>query len=696
MPQPSTPPEPVTASGAPHPTGGRGAVELLRDLVAQRPAGEVRPQQERMVAAVERAIATGRHLLVQAGTGTGKSLGYAVPAIASGQRVVISTATKQLSEQLVTDDLPTLTAFFARRTGKTVTYALLKGRNNYLCQRKIENLKTLDDQAADSAALFELDTGFPERPAPQDLEALNRLLHWAEHTTTGDRSEAPPVNDRVWANVSTGPAGCPGARVCPFGSTCFAEQARATAREADVVVTNHAQLAQDLAAKRSILGDYDVLIVDEAHELETYLSSAWGTTLNPTSLAGTLTRVARKLTRDPSAETTREIIDQALQDLTTLGDVLLDQEPGLKPTLPGQVAGLLSTLADRLATITTALTRAAEHAPTAVTAAEMQSLAGEVSEATETVQAVLAADNPDESVRWLEITDQSAILNVAPLRVGPQLMLLLGTTTLIATSATLTVGGKFDAMARTLALGEQVVPDQQPRGFDALDVGTPFRYDQQAILYIPHQSFPEPAGRDRAAHSKAVLEELTALVRAAGGRTLALFTSSQAVLDAARHLRASITTPVLVQGEAPASQLLTEFAEVEESTLCATMGFWHGVNVPGPALSLVVMDKIPFAPADDPLMAARRGAVDNAGRNGFVEVYVAGAAIMLAQGAGRLIRTATDRGVVAILDPRLRTKGYGRTLLRSLPPMRQFTDRAVVEAALARLIRASHPTSTVA
>ncbi|NAZ87861.1 helicase C-terminal domain-containing protein, partial [Kineococcus indalonis] len=227
----------------------------------------------------------------------------------------------------------------------------------------------------------------------------------------------------------------------------------------------------------------------------------------------------------------------------------------------------------------------------------------------------------------------------------------------------------------------------EPRGVDVLDVGTPFDHERQAILYVPPAGFPAPAGPERTAHTAAVLRELTALVRAAGGRTLALFTTTRAARDAAAHLRAAVTTPVLVQGEAPTARLVQEFAAVEESTLCATMGMWQGVNVPGPSLSCVVMDKVPFAPLDDPLLSARREAADAAGRDGFTEVHVAAAAVALAQGAGRLVRTSTDRGVVAVLDPRLRTKAYGPLLLASLPEgMRRFSDLEVVTGALTRLV----------
>jgi ATP-dependent DNA helicase DinG len=699
--------ETVATAGAP-PTGPdtagdrpRSAVDVLRALVAQRPGGEVRAQQEQMVTAVETAIRTSAHLVVQAGTGTGKSLGYLVPAIHSGQRVVISTATKQLGEQLVETDLPTLARLLPPLTGRTFTYALIKGRNNYLCQQRQHELVTLDEAAIEKVgeqeALFAADppAARPTRPTSDDLLALNRLLKWADETETGDRSHAPAAPDRVWNEVSTDAAGCPGARSCPFGQTCFAEQARAVARESDVVVTNHAQVAQDLRSPAPMLGEYDVLITDEVHDLESYLSSAWGSEVAPAAMRTTLALAARKLPRSPAAEAARETAKKAADDLDALADLLTADEPGLKPALPADVAALLITIGQQVADVAMALDGAAAAAGDAH-APEVKGAAGKAREMYEALVTVASAG--DGTVRWLEAArgKRPAVLKVAPLWVGPRLMELLAERTLIATSATVTVGGSFDAAVRTLALDQPRTIDgkqRPPRAFTTVDVGTPFDYDKQALLYLPDAAFPEPAGPQRARHTEAVLDEVTALVTAAGGRTLALFTTTAGAQRAAEHLRRQVSTPVLAQGDAPASQMIRQFTDDEASTLCATMGFWHGLDVPGPSCSLVIIDKVPFAPMDDPLMSARRQAADQAGRNGFTEVYVNQAAVMLAQGAGRLIRTGTDRGVVAILDLRLLSKGYGRTLLGSLPPMRQFRQREVVAAALTRLTGGPAPTS---
>ncbi|SDQ04330.1 ATP-dependent DNA helicase [Quadrisphaera sp. DSM 44207] len=677
------------------PRGARAdAVALLHRLVAARPDGQVRPEQERMVRAVEEALRRSRHLLVQAGTGTGKTLGYLVPAVAAGGRVVVSTATKQLGERIVGEDLPLLADLLSATGGPQLSYALLKGRQNYLCRLRVAEIAELERaEEAAPAALFDVPAPAASRPSGQDAAGLARLLEWARRTSTGDRSEAPAATERAWAQVSTDAAGCVGAAVCPFARECFAERARAAARSADVVVTNHAQVAQDLRSPAPLLGSYDVLVLDEAHEVEASLSTAWGSAVEPAALARAAALAARRLPRGQRGAAGREAARAAGADLEALARALGDVEPGLLPALPAPVADLLGAAARRLGALASALEAEAPAPGGAARAAvERRGAAASAAAAAAALGAVLAVGC--DGVRWLETgPDGSPVLRVAPLEVGPLLVQALGERTLVATSATLSVAGSFDPVVQRLGLaapltGEDGEP-RPPRGVDAVDVGSPFDHDRQAMLYVPPAHFPAPAGAERGRHGEAVLDELAALVAAAGGRTLALFTSRRAAVEAAARLRSRVGTPVLVQGEAPASALVRAFAEDEASTLCATMGFWHGVDVPGPSLSCVVMDKIPFPPVDHPLMAARRTAADRAGRDGFAEVYVASASTMLAQGAGRLVRTAADRGVVAVLDPRLRTKAYGATVRATLPPMRQFSDRSVVEAALARLTGAS-------
>jgi ATP-dependent DNA helicase DinG len=680
------------------------ATDLLRLIVAERPNGEVRPQQERMVGLVEDAIKNKTHLLVQAGTGTGKSLGYLIPAIKqakeAGKRVVVSTATKQLGEQIVSQDMPALAAIVPKVGGPHFDYALIKGRNNYACLREIDSLVRLDeaDDSDVQDALFADPTPRENsrRPSADDLKRLNSLLQWADSTQTGDRTEAPAVPDKVWDQISTDAAGCAG-KTCPFYDDCFAEQARTKAREVDVVVTNHAQVAQDLRSDFPLLGEYDVLITDEVHELESYLSSAWGLEVAPSSMKHHVAQAVRKMSRGDKYEQARETGAKVLEDFDALDDMLAEVEAGLQPELPRNVAGLLVEIAKKLRALIDAFDLCAgEKNISAAVAAERKGAGQKITEMCQSVVAMCGDMSDGSMVRWLEsgFGNRGPVLKVAPLWIGPKLMTLLGEKTLIATSATITVGGSFDSFIRTLALREDIADDEgethPPRDFNAVDVGTPFDYDKQAILYIPDNTFPAPVGQERFAHTEAVQNEVTALVKAAGGRTLALFTTRKGAEAAAAHLRMNVDTPVLCQGDAPPSQLIAEFKEDETATLCATMGFWHGVDAPGSTLMCVIMDKVPFAPMNDPLMSARRTAVDNErpGR-GFDEVYVAGAAVMLSQGVGRLIRTANDKGVVAILDNRLNTKGYGRTMIASMPPMRRYDNRTTIEGALTRLAAAA-------
>ena len=681
------------------------AVGLLRRIVAQRPKGEVRPQQERMVGLVEDAIKKREHLLVQAGTGTGKSLGYLIPAVASGKRVVVSTATKQLSEQIVDVDMPVLADLIPKVGGDEFTYALIKGRQNYACLKEIDSINRLEEEA-DSAganseqiqdALFgdsgQSGTGSNRRPSPDDLAKLNSLLTWATETETGDRSHAPAVPDRVWNQVSTDSAGCVGRQSCPFGEDCFAEFARAEAKVADVVVTNHAQVAQDLISEgEGVLGDFDVLITDEVHELESYLSSAWGVEFVPSSMVYAFAQAGRRLPKDERYDDIHTGMGVTLDQFETISGLLADMPEGLMVEMRQDLGQQLVSLGESMRTVSRALGDAAKAQGVGETqAADRKSAAQKIDEMVKTIIEVCADVTDGTRVRWVEPPrgNRGAGIKVAPLWIGPQLMETLGERTLVATSATITVGGSFDSFVRTLALNEpRVTADgttKPPRPFQAVDVGTPFDYSKQAMLFIPPTSFPAPVWENRQTHQASVHDLLVDLVAAAGGRTLALFTSRKDSDEAAAYLRLKTNYPILAQGDAPPSQLIEEFKNDESTVLCATMGFWHGVDAPGPTCSLVVLNKAPFAPMNDPLLKARRDAADKAGRSGFDEVFVAGASVMLAQGVGRLIRTSSDKGVIAILDNRLLGKAYGRTMIGSMPPMAIFRDKNVVAGSLKRL-----------
>ncbi len=487
-----------------------------------------------------------------------------------------------------------------------------------------------------------------------------------------------------------------GARTCAFGEDCLAEAARARARVADVVVANHALLAADLVSPNPILDDRDVIVVDEVHELQDYLSSAWGAEI----FAGTLERIVLNASRRVP-KTNQSATDRAQAALADAGAVIaaLSDLPAQRwdDELPPDLRGPLEALEKRVNGLSSDLDEIAKKEATVDGGVTPETTAIQLARGQlgDLADALAAVRKPNKlMVRWSSLDRDAgpSILRAAPLEVGRKFRERVGARGLVATSATASVAGDFEPTAAMMGLIDPPTQglDDEPlvTTWTGVDVGSPFDYARQAILYIP-TDIAEPVGKERADHTAAVLDELTDLVQAAGGRTLALFTTTNAARNAATHLRKHTKLTVLEHGELPAAVLAAEFAEDETSVLCATMGMWAGLNVVGSACTLVVIDKIPFAPMDDPLSAARRAHADEAGRSGFREVFVNQAALMLTQGSGRLIRSAQDRGVVAILDPRLHTKGYGSLMLKSLPPMWRTTDRDLVVAALRRLDEAA-------
>ncbi|MDP3971284.1 MAG: ATP-dependent DNA helicase, partial [Candidatus Nanopelagicales bacterium] len=468
----------------------------------------------------------------------------------------------------------------------------------------------------------------------------------------------------------------------------------------------------DLISPNPLFGDRDLVVVDEVHELERYLSNAWGYCISPELLDRVVGTAVRRV--PPKLEGPARLARHLAADAEAVLAGLREPEPGrLTGPLPSRIDGALASLRTHAKELADAFDRMAEGGPAGsasagsgssgtqdadrlLAAARLASRA-QLQELNEAIDALRSEDSG--MVRWAEVQPErdQGRLWAAPLEVGRRFRRELGDRVLVATSATASVAGDFEPMAAALGLDEidsdqdDDAPDAVDPGWLGVDVGSPFDYRQQAILYVP-RNFPAPIGRERTDHSAAVLDELTDLVQAAGGRTLALFTTTAATRRAAGHLRAALRNngggpiSILEHGELPAPALTAEFAEDETSVLCATMGMWSGLDVAGPACSLVVIDKIPFAPMDDPLSAARRERSDQTGRDGFHEVYVTRAALMLTQGVGRLIRRRQDRGLVAILDPRLHTKRYGVALLRSLPPMWRTSDPAVARAALSRLV----------
>lgn len=674
--------------------------ELLATAVSGF-GGADRPGQRRMANAVESALGSGRHLAVQAGTGTGKSLAYLVPAFRHAQEtdtcVIVSTATLALQRQLIERDLPRLADALEPVMERRPTFAIMKGRSNYLCMNKIAQaqLEPELEAAAEDAAAAATDaaaaTGHTaeeaasETPArsgnPQPITWLGKqiatLHNWAQETETGDRDDLDTsVSDAAWRHVSVSSQECLGASRCPHGVECFAELARQEAREVDVVVTNHAMLAIDAISEIDTLPEHECVIIDEAHELDARITSATTAELSPRSLT---------LAANRAGPLGAEGKDSRLKDLAEQWRITTEDLPDGRWTELDQAADSeLSAIAELLSSLRATLKDAPEGEATnePETAAERNNLRNHLATLEETVhriQEVFDTDDPaaQDDVVWLDRNERYGdTLQVAPLSVADLLRdRLFGENTVVLTSATLTLGGRFDAMGAQWGL---------PKGkWDSLDAGTPFNPAKSGILYAP-KHLPQP-GRDGLAPE--TLEEMRELIMAAGGRTLGLFSSKRAAVQAADELRPKLPFPVYVQGEDSIGALVEKFAAKEHSVLFGTLTLWQGVDVPGKACSLVLMDRIPFPRPDNPLLQARSEAAQAAGRNGFMEVSATHAALLMAQGAGRLLRSVTDRGVVAVLDNRVVTKRYGQFLLSSLPPFWRTQDKNTVLGALKRLVQ---------
>ena len=635
--------------------------------------GTQRPGQVQMAEAVAHAFATAEHLAVQAGTGTGKSLAYLVPAISRALTeetpVVVSTATIALQRQLVDRDLPRLVDAIADELPRRPRFALLKGRRNYLCLNKVHNGAT--DEAADvpQEELF----------SPVAASALGRdvarLTTWASETETGDRDEVSPgVPERSWSQVSVSARECLGVARCQFGTDCFAEKARAEAGRADVVVTNHALLAIDAIAEASVLPEHHLLVIDEAHELVDRVTSAATAELTPAALGVATRRVARLV--EP------ELSSRLEAAVATFSAAIHDTAPGRMDYLDDELTTYLTALRDAATAARSGIDPAPADPKAAAARTEAIAALSDVADTAARALDSFGPAIPDRTdVVWLDHEELRGsgprpVLRVAPLSVAALLRSrLFDAATTVLTSATLTVGGTFDAMAGAWGLVDGP-------GWKGLDVGSPFDHAKAGILYVA--AHLPPPGRDGAG-SEPHLDEIAGLIEACGGRTLGLFSSMRAAKAAAETMRERLSTPVLCQGDDSTSALVEQFAADPQTSLFGTLSLWQGVDVPGPSCSLVIIDRIPFPRPDDPLLTARQRAVAASGGNGFMTVAAGHAALLLAQGAGRLLRRVDDRGVVAILDSRMVTARYGSYLRASLPPFWATTDPAVVREALQRL-----------
>ena len=634
--------------------------------------GEERTGQIEMAEAVADAFGAGRHLLVQAGTGTGKSLAYLVPSLLHDRRVVVATATLALQHQLVERDIPRLVEAVGDRVD--ASYAVLKGRSNYACLHRIRE-GVPDDQGA----LVEL-------PAGSTGQKVLELRSWAEEEAegggSGERDNAPRHTDREWRQVSVSHRECLGAAKCPFGQECFAELAREKAHRSHLVVTNHSLLAIDAIEGVPMIPEYDAVVIDEAHELVARVTQAATDELTVTDVE----RAARRSQRYVDGSEADDLADAA----DALADAVTVASPGRFDTMPDQLGDALVLVRDAARACLSAYPK--ESDGDSADAGRTQAR-GSVQEVF--VNAERMASNLESDVLWLAEGGERfpPRLCVAPLEVwGTMRDKLLSDKTVVFTSATLMLGGDFSAVATSVGLkpAERVV-DGEPVGdgpaagslpWQGLDVGSPFDYGQQAILYIARH-LPQP-GRDGLGEVQ--LQEIADLVDAAEGRTLGLFSSRRAAETAAEAVRERLPhLTTLAQGDAQLPELARQFLEDPHTCLFGTLSLWQGLDVPGDTCQLVIIDRIPFPRPDDPLMSARQRAVEKAGGNGFMQVAATHAALLLAQGSGRLIRTTTDRGVVAVLDPRLATARYGGFLKASLPPMWTTTDPQVVRKALTRI-----------
>jgi ATP-dependent DNA helicase DinG len=645
----------------------RPALDDLLHAAVSGVGGAERPGQVEMAKAVAHAIDEGEHLLVQAGTGTGKSLAYLVPAVAhafeAGKPAVVATATLALQAQIVDRDMPRVADALAPVLGRRPTYALVKGRRNYVCLNKLEGGFPDDEDGL-------LSVGQVDAAVGRLGQEVVRLREWANATDSGDRDElVPGVSERAWRQVSVSAHECMGGK-CPLVAECFVERAREAAKDVDVVVTNHSFMAIDSFEGRQMLPEHVVLVVDEAHELVDRVTATITDELTGAMVMTAAKKAGRMSENTAALDEAGEMLAQALEPL----------EEGRMLGIPESVGMALARVRDTARTVQSDL----KPPPGQEVDGARQIARAAVDEVHENAERILEERELD--VVWLNRDQRRGpVLRVAPMSVAMLVRdKVFEERTVVLTSATLELGGTFDAVAGTIGLRGEGAPKWQ-----GLDVGSPFDYPKQAIAYVA--AHLPPPGRDGAGDD--TLDEIEQLVRAAGGRTLGLFSSMRAAQTAAEVMRARFgdDIPVLCQGEDQITTLVRQFARDPRTCLFGTLTLWQGVDVPGSSCQLVIIDRIPFPRPDDPLASARSQAIARMGGNGFMAVSATHAALRLAQGAGRLVRRADDRGVVAFLDSRMMTARYAGFLQRSLPPFYPTTDKKMVLAALARLDAVAPP-----
>lgn len=627
------------------------AAATLANLASALGGFEARPGQRRMAEAVEQAVLSGRDLVVEAGTGTGKTLAYLTPLLALNKRVLVSTATKQLQSQILGNDLPVAQA----AAGRHCAVAVLKGRANYICLQRLQGV--VQGRAHAGRGL----TG--ELLA---IEATSR------GSPTGERADVPGVSEEhpVWSEVTASADNCLGS-ACPRFEECFVVRARRRAANAQLLIVNHHLLLADYAVRErwdgaSLLPSVDAIVIDEAHALAETATAFFGAAITEKRLQS-LTRDLGGAVAAASDQRMRQALLQAIDALDMSGTRLVARirDEKHQAAVQGPVLRRLQPAAEQLDQALAELAALlgdgefAKDAALQKTAELLRTVRGDLAQCIP-AEDPTAADQPAATVRWVELRPRDCAVVARPVDVGPilQRTLLAEKAVRIFTSATLANAGSFALTLRHLGL---------PADCDTLSVDSPFDFGRQALLYLP-RNMPEPsaAGRDAA-----VAKTIADLALAAGGATMALFSSHAALRSAAALVPNLLPMAVLVQGQESKEALLQRFEQLQPAVLLATLGFWQGVDLPAHALRVVVLEKVPFPPPDEPLFAARAALLESQGRSSFGELSLPSASLILRQGFGRLVRSARHVGVVALLDPRVLTKRYGAQLLGALPPARQ-------------------------